>query len=100
MNLEKIKDEKCCICGAIVISESKKNQHYNGNWNEERIFKCGKFIRYSPNYDKVDWMGDCENDPVVKEKFEKRKIAKEKIRQYLDQIDVDQDFKNKISQYF
>jgi len=96
MYLEKIKDEKCNICGAIAVSETRDHQHCDGNWNETRKFKCGNSISYSPNFNRVEWANTCESDPVLIKKSEKRLKAKEKLVKYISKIDVDEKFKDRL----
>lgn len=45
-NLEAV----CPSCGCTEVrSEQRSNQHCNGEWNEERTFRCGRTTTYVPN---------------------------------------------------
>jgi hypothetical protein len=99
MHLEDIKDEVCPICGSEAIYEQKKLKHSNGHWNESRRFACGAQIDFIPNFmrSELSKLYQCKNDPDYIEMLSKRKKAKKSLQSYIEELDVDDDFKKQIT---
>jgi hypothetical protein len=104
MNLKFIKDEKCPICGCSVIIEetiekdmysNKYREHCNGGRWEQRKFACGQKIEYIPNGSivEISKIYHCENDPKLKLMQNKRKLAKNTVNSFIDNLDVDDEYK-------
>lgn len=97
MELKEIKTKKCPFCGCTeVVAESSYSKHTCGMWNEERKFRCGLTIHFSPNFDREETTGECTVDPEYKTKVKKRIEAREKLVRYIDKMDTDQSFKDRI----
>ncbi len=96
MKLEHIKEDKCSHCGALTVEESRKNQHVNGLWNEERYFACGKIVRFLPNYGKdfePQVVKECTNLPTTIEINTKRSKLYEQIVAVVDKSKADEEYK-------
>ena len=78
MKLLHITAETCSVCGAVTQTETIKERHCSGEWNEYRIFSCGAELRYSPSYKKVLEARPCPNSPdQVARKAEYEALQKE-----------------------
>lgn len=105
MNLKNLKTTCCPICGeSTVINEgleiskwnkSEIRQHTNGTRWEKRTFLCGYTITYCPNFSR-DEPADytrCSNDPSIKERNTKRKIAHDTVVGFIENLEgVDKEF--------
>lgn len=63
MNLVMIKNELCPHCHAIVVRESCHSVHVNGQGFEEREFKCGHVLKWSPNFERLIVVRPCPGSP-------------------------------------
>ncbi len=59
MQLRHLKEDPCSTCGASVRSEEIASTHVNGEQFENRRFRCGKEIRWIPNFSRVEIHSDC-----------------------------------------
>jgi predicted RNA-binding Zn-ribbon protein involved in translation (DUF1610 family) len=94
--LEQITYTKCPKCGSEIIAQSKSHQHINGSWNEYMEFYCGYKLHYSPNFKKIIEDKECNRSEEYKEKIKKREDAYIKLHNYIDKLEVDQEYKDKI----
>ena len=99
MQLEHIKAEACPDCGSRVVQEVQKDRHVNGQWNEWRQFKCGMEIHYSPNFRREEEHMNCPKSPETIGRRLLREKAREKLEKYIENLDVDQDFKDQVRIY-
>lgn len=107
MHLKNIEFANCPVCGDSVIvqeelevgMDGKVRTHCNGtNW-EHRVFSCGQKVSFIPNYVAtfLDKYQICKRDNNFIEKKEKRKIAKQKVLSYLENLEeVDAEFKESL----
>lgn len=99
MKLEHIKEEFCSVCGSVTEEEKRKHPHSNGEWNEYREFACGKILHYSPNLTRVLVDVECPNTSWEKEKRQKRDNAKEDLLSFVEELDVDDGYKEEINSH-
>jgi hypothetical protein len=99
MKLQLIKDEVCPTCKSIVVAESCRSVHCNGQGFEERTFKCGCVLSWSPNGERLEIRKNCPNSQEEIKKKERRTTALKKLVEYIDQLDVDEDWKNQVKRY-
>jgi len=97
MYLEHITYNICPTCGSSPVYEEKDNQHCSGEWNETRKFKCGCRVKYSPNFSSETIASKCPKSPDVLERAAKRKLAREKLKKYIKKLDVDDSFKDNLT---
>lgn len=96
MNLKLIKDEKCPTCGSEIVMESCKRTHTNGEGFEERMFKCGCILTWSPNFSRLETRNTCPKNPNLIEFNRKREEAKKAVKEYINTLDVDSSWKDQI----
>ncbi len=101
MELKYIKEKICSVCGAITESESKKHQHSNSRWNEERTFTCGRTIHYYPNFSEKDAasiaiLSPCSNSKEIIERDRLRRKLVRTLKNIIDESEVDDDYKIKL----
>lgn len=96
MDLPKLKEDNCTHCGSEMVSEGRKNQHSNGQWNEYRTFRCGRSIRYSPNFSSVCVETECPKEPENAAFVLARENSLNKLHGYIDKMKVDDKFKGKL----
>lgn len=109
MNLVHISTEKCPICGSFACAESievderagrrEVRTHTNGGRWERRRFACGYELTYSPNMSLVEPTRECELSPEYKARFERRATAKKMAAVFIENLDVDADFKRHLKSY-
>lgn len=100
MKLELIKDEVCPHCKSGIVAESCRNRHTNGQGFEERTFACGCVLSWSPNFNRLETRTPCPKHPDVIEKFAKRKQLYSDFMIFINQADVDDSFRESVSQHF
>jgi len=88
--------KQCPVCSARPVSFHQPWQHTNGEWSEEIKFDCGCRIRYVPNFKKERIETQCPNHRTEKAKHLKREGALRKLEKYINKLDVDQDWKDKV----
>jgi len=95
MILQKIIEEVCPICGSYIVTETRKNKHTNGYWNESRTFNCGAMLKFSPNFmkTKMSEYHNCPNDPVEVKKLKKRESASKRLISFIQKMKIDKEFK-------
>ena len=101
MQLTFIKTTACPKCGCKGITnesieyamDGKIREHTYGGYWETRHFSCGFRTRYIPNFSREEHYGECENDPDIISRNEKRKKASVLLINYIDTLDIDNDFK-------
>lgn len=95
MDLKNIKETVCPVCNAETVKEERRNQHTNGFWNEERTFKCGCRIAFSPNFMRIETHLECPNS----EENKKKAAIRIKIKKDLgDFIDANQDISSEMAE--
>lgn len=72
-----------CGCG-VVQTETKKDLHTNGHWNEYRTFACGRTLHFSPNFMKVQGEGVCTQSKTYKKAIQKRLEAMKRLKKYIN----------------
>lgn len=102
--LNHISESRCPVClsppvkDEVECYEGKINVHVNGGRWEHRRFSCGLRISYIPNFGR-NREGDyqitsvCLNSLHEKEKAAKRKEAANKLRDFINNLDVDEEWK-------
>ena len=100
MKLAKITETSCPTCGAEICAEEfaidhsgRVSQHVNGGRWETRAFACGHKLSYVPNFDKVEVIGLCAQDPRRVERDRLRRMATESLLEIIDESDVDEEWK-------
>lgn len=93
--LNMIHETSCPICSSPITEERREHRHCNGYYNEYRKFECGCVLHFSPNYMKVIEDKICPNEEEEKIKRKKRQIATEKLKKYIEKLDVDHKWKEK-----
>lgn len=106
MNLQYIKTDACPVCGCCAITQEsveidrhshKIREHScGGNW-ERRTFACGFEVKYVPNFNAESVSHECELDPKITERENKRKEAKLKLVLTIDELDTDDDYKARLN---
>ncbi len=96
MELQEIKEQTCRECGSAVTSESKRYQHCNGHWNEERVFSCGAVIRFSPNFMMESNSTLCPNSAKEKKKKINQNAAHKRIKLEISNLNCDERYKDRI----
>lgn len=92
-------NDVCSTCGAKTVSETQDWKHTNGQWHEQKTFKCGHTIEWSPNFMMLMVLKKCPHCDDEKEREAKRSIAREKLVKYIKRLDVDDDWKDRILSY-
>lgn len=97
MDLQDIKQVSCPDCGCTdVVSERRENCHINGHWNEYKKFSCGFEYHFSPNHMKALKERECTKSSTFVAREEKRKEAHRKLKNYINKLDVDDKYKEKL----
>lgn len=97
ITLAKIKDDSCPDCGCRKItSESSSHQHCNGDWNEHRVFDCGKNLHYSPNFSQVREESPCTKSAAYLKQRADRQAAVHKIKVLIGNLAVDDKFRTQL----
>src|SRR5574343_346417 len=95
--LKKITQTECPHCGVTkIVSETRARQHSNGYWNEYRTFSCGLTLHFIPNFMEVRETQECKWSDDYKNKIIKRQNMIDDLRDYIDTLDADDDFKSHI----
>ena len=97
MILQEILEQTCATCRARPVMESVEGMHCNGHYFETRKFACGRTIRFVPNFREMRVSAECPNHPDVQLQEGKREKAREAIQEFIDGLDVDDDFKSSLS---
>lgn len=100
MQLKFIKDVICpdCSCSVIIRESSMRHSDLNSPQNfEEREFNCGIKLQWNPKYQKLDIASECKNNPKYREKILKRNEAMKKVAEFIKNLDVDENYKNKLA---
>lgn len=64
MKLRHLTEERCGTCGCAAIEETQAARgHVNGGVEETRRFSCGRHVMFSPNFNRVSVIRECEKDP-------------------------------------
>ena len=105
MKLNYIETDRCPVCGcSIVVGESvetecnstKIREHSSGGRWEYRRFACGCEIHYSPNFRREEIKKECSLDPKKIKREQKRKEAKDMLYITIKNLDVDDEYKNRL----
>lgn len=100
MKLHQLLHEKCPTCGARIVAERQRSQHTNGQWFEEQEFECGCIVKHVPNYSREEVRTPCPNSASERQKEAKRIEALRKLRRYINRLDVDDDYKERLTRYW
>lgn len=106
MNLKSITTLSCPICGCINVeyegvkldSEHKIWTHCNGEQREYRAFVCGHKVEYNPNFRREEVVGKCRNDENLKRQTAQRGIVKMSVLSFIDELDCDDKFKERLTE--
>ena len=94
MILKKIKTEVCPHCGSEAILEQRRNFFpSDGSFTEVRMFDCGLELSCKSDRDDVDVFKKCPNSKEYKDMAVKRVKALDELFRFIDNIDVDSEFK-------
>lgn len=109
MDFKNLKETSCPICGCTIIESEnieidtygnspKVRTHCNGQRWEHRTFACGQRVSWSPNgnHSELSKFYVCRMNPEYIERKRKREKAIELTVQYIEGLEVDQDFKNRL----
>lgn len=96
MHLKHIKAENCPSCLAPTVSESCHNYHCNGQGFEERSFKCGCTIAWSPNFEQIVVKKQCSNSEESKRTLQLRNDLVKQLQNVINESKADDDFKRRI----
>ena len=84
-----------CKCNTIVSEEIEKDgftkgyrQHCNGGMWEHRRFSCGYRVGYVPNFNKDIVSIKCENEPERLERISRGLVAKERLIDFINSMDM------------
>lgn len=66
--LQHLDEIRCSVCGAEIQAARREQQHCSGEWNEHVEYRCGRTLRYSPNFRRVVEARRCPNDGVERER--------------------------------
>jgi len=97
MKLKEISEVTCIHCGALVVSESVRSVHTNGHGFEIREFKCGRTLAFIPNFMRIEVKRECPNNITEQIKTEKRATAFESLTNFIEQLDVDDQWKEDVT---
>lgn len=88
--------DKCPSCGCGQSTYKRWDQHSNGNWNEEVVFKCGEKEVYSPNFNYIKSTGTCtQNEKYLAEVQVKENLIG-LLQKEVNNSSVDSEFKSKL----
>lgn len=96
MQLKLIKDEVCPNCQSDVVAESCRNHHVNGQGFEERTFRCGCILSWSPNFNRLQVKRGCPESPKEIEKKKAERNLLNQIKDLIQKSNVDDDFKRNL----
>lgn len=99
MKLELIKDEVCPHCKAIVVAESCRSRHCNGQGFEERTFACGHVLEWSPNFEQLRIKTPCPNSEAEVKLAASRDVATTALLTFLRDLKVDNRWKFDVIRY-
>lgn len=99
MKFVMIKAENCPTCGSPTVSESCHHWHTNGEPFEQRIFKCGCRISWSPNFGRLETDTVCPKEPNEVKRLQKRKDLRAKLLRIIAESDVDTKYKETLETY-
>lgn len=95
--LKKIKTEVCPHCKSEAVLEQRRNFFpSDGSFTEIRMFDCGLELSCRSDRDDVDVLKKCPNSKEYKDMATKRVKALDELFRFIDNIDVDNEFKNSI----
>lgn len=88
-------ENKCNICGSETKYLEISNKHVvTGEYKEKRVYECNKTVIYYPNFRNIEITKLCNQSKEYKEFENKREEAKVKVRNYINKLDVDDEWKN------
>ena len=96
MKLEHLHYECCPHCKSPVVAERRWDQHSNGSFNEYQEFACRALINWNPNFQEEGVGIACKESPEAKLRKKQRAAAQERLLALLDELEVDDLFKNNI----
>jgi hypothetical protein len=95
--LKDITSKLCPDCGSPCCSESRRNKHINGHWNEKREFECGCVVEFSPNMmrESIAGFGKCPNSAVEIGKRDELDAAKKRLTAYVGRLKLRDSIKDR-----
>lgn len=96
LELKEMNYEHCPYCGARIVNIMQKTKHCNGHWNEYVQFECGCEIYFSPNFRREEIQRPCPKSPEEIEFQDKRKKAKKKLIEFINKLNVDEQYKQNL----
>lgn len=99
MQFVMLKEEHCMTCGSHTVSESCHSVHCNGQPFEERGFKCGRKIRWSPNFERQETVQECPKDPGEIERNRKIQNATAALLKTLGESQADTEWKDRVKRF-
>jgi len=100
MKLKHLKHGACPHCAARILSEHQTHQHCNGEWFETQIFACGHGREYTPNFQEEREIKPCPCAPAELDRKTRQLAALDKLRKYINKLDVDDAFKKSLMSYW
>ena len=99
MKFVMIKAEICPTCGSMTVAEACHHIHTNGQPFEQRTFKCGCRIAWSPNSERLETETVCPSEPNESKRLQKRKDLRNKLLRIIAESDVDTKYKETLELY-
>ena len=93
MELKYLSFQKCPTCQSRIVAEECRHFHCNGQGFERRIFECGCCLAWSPNFQNIEVITQCPQDPLEQLKKQQRRKANAQLVEFIDQLDVDDRWK-------
>lgn len=97
--LTDIKTTECPYCKRSEIKRQvQEEKHINEHWNESLEFKCGYKLKYTPNYhpSPAIEVSECQWSSAWKAKIKKREQSIEKVKGFINNLKVDDEFKQSL----
>jgi len=94
MDLKRIKTEVCPHCKSKAVLEQRLNIcPLDGSFTEVKTFDCGLELSCRSDRDDVGVLKKCPNSKEYKDMVAKRVKALDELFRFIDNIDVDGEFK-------
>lgn len=98
MHMYHLTQENCPTCGARTVSCNRRGQHTSGEWFETRTYECEYIVEYIPNFSSTRQVHECTRTKEYHERGNKRRKAIDEVMFFIDKLDVDLSFRNKLRQ--
>lgn len=79
--------------------EACRQVHAHGEGFEEREFACGCYLKWSPNFSKLEVHKQCPKHPEVIEAKQKVEKLKGKLEELLTKMNLTEEKKDQIRRY-